>query len=181
MKPILIQRYFQQAEEDGVLFCLRGPMSQEVIEMLEDVLINRVEQERSDHSKTLRVFTIFVEQVQNIIRYSGKKVPIPTGEGEQGVGMVLVGYKDDHFVVSCGNLIKTVDRPQLEQQLQRIQGMDKAALRAYFKERGRSGPMPGSRGAGLGLIEMARHSSDFSFSFSPWDDLLTLFSIQVIV
>lgn len=181
MKNLLIQNWFKQAETDGVLFCLRGPMSQEVIEMIENVLKERVERTESERGSTLRVFSIFVEQVQNIIRYSGQKVQVATGEGEVGVGMVLVGYKDGHFFVSCGNLIKTVDQPKLEQQLEQIQGMDKEALRVHFKERGRKAPMAGSRGAGLGLIGMARHARDFSFSFSPWEDGLTLFSMQVVV
>ncbi|MEO5339059.1 MAG: SiaB family protein kinase [Magnetococcus sp. MYC-9] len=181
MNKTVIPYYFRQAEEDGVLFCARGPMSQEIIEMLESVLRSRVEQEQSDGSKTLRVFSVFVEQVQNIIRYSEERVHAPTGHGELGVGMVVVGHRQDHFFVSCGNLIKTSNRPHLERQLQTIQGMNREELRAHFKERGRSGPLPGSRGAGLGLIEMARKSSDFSFDFSDWDDFLTLFSIQVII
>ncbi|MBF0161823.1 MAG: hypothetical protein HQL88_06010 [Magnetococcales bacterium] len=181
MNETVIPYYFRQAEEDGVLFCARGPMSQEVIEMLENVLKRQMEQERSDSNQTLRVFAIFVEQVQNIIRYSEERVCTSTGRGESGVGMVIVGRKQGHFFVSCGNLIKTTDRPPLEQQLVTIQGMNREQLRAYFKERGRSEPMAGSRGAGLGLIEMARRASDFSFSFSPWDAALTLFSIRVIV
>ena len=181
MKETLIQHYFKQAEEDGVILCMRGPMSQEIIEMIENLLKKRVEQEQPASHKTLRVFAIFVEQVQNIIRYSGERVATPPSNEEAGVGMVIVGHRDGHFFVSCGNLIKTTDQPLLEQQLTTIQGMNREQLRAHFKERGRSEPMAGSRGAGLGLIEMARKSSDFSFNFAPWDDLLTLFSIQVII
>ncbi|MEO5362242.1 MAG: SiaB family protein kinase [Magnetococcus sp. DMHC-8] len=181
MNELLFPRYFKQAGEDGVIFCMHGPMSQETIEMLEEALKKRVTQEQSDSGQTRRVFAIFVEQVQNIIRYSEDRVFAPMGSGELGAGMVIVGHKEGHFFVSCGNLIKTVDQPRLEQQLLTIQDMDREQLRTYCKQRGRSEPMAGSRGAGLGLIEMARQSSNFSFCFSPWDESLTLFAIQVII
>lgn len=181
MNEISIQDYFRRTGEDGVIFCLRGPMSQETIEMLEEVLKSRVGRTRREAGTTLRVFAVFVEQVQNVIRYSEEREQAPTGDAEWGVGMVMVGRQGDHFFVSCANLIKGEDQSRLEQQLLAIQGMDKEQLRARCKERGRSAPMPGSQGAGLGLVEMARKASDIRFGFSPWNDRLTLFSIQVMI
>ncbi|WP_130471524.1 SiaB family protein kinase [Candidatus Magnetaquicoccus inordinatus] len=177
----LIPYYFKQAEADGVIFCMRGPMSQGVVEMLEHVLKKRTAQELGDHGKSLRVFSVFVEQVQNIIRYSEERVQLSAEGGDAGVGMVIVGHRQGQFYVSCGNLIKAEDQPRLQQQLQLLQGMDKDQLRAYFKERGRSPAPVGSKGAGLGLIEIVRRASAFDYFFTPWEGGLLLFTLQVTI
>lgn len=177
-----IPHYFTKAREDGVIFCFRGPMTQSLVENLENTLKLRVEQEGTDTNTTLKVFSIFVEQVQNVIHYSEDRTPPqePGGIGF-GLGIVLIGRKDGQFFVSCGNLIKNTDAPRMEEKLVKIKGMDKKQLRTYFKERIRSDPEEGSKGAGLGLIDMARKSRDIDFSFTLMDDVHTLFSIQVTI
>ncbi|MBF0096314.1 MAG: hypothetical protein HQM04_12730 [Magnetococcales bacterium] len=177
----LLPSYFKQATDDGVIFCMRGPMNQNVIEMLEHVLKKRAVQEHGDHNKSIRVFSVFVEQVQNIIRYSEERVQLSDEGGEAGVGMVMVGYRQGAFYVSCGNLIKEGDQPRLQQQLLLLRGMDKDQLRAYFKERGRSPAPAGSKGAGLGLIEIVRRATSFDYFFTPWQGGLMLFTLQVSI
>ncbi|MBF0184467.1 MAG: hypothetical protein HQM06_08765 [Magnetococcales bacterium] len=181
LQETLIPYYFKQAEADGVIFCMRGPMSQSVIEMLEHVLKKRATQELGDHGKSARVFSVFVEQVQNIIRYSEERVQLTIDGVDAGVGMVIVGYQRGHFYVSCGNLIKEEDQSRLHDQLHLLQGMNKEQLRAYFKEKGRLPPPLGSKGAGLGLIEIVRRASAYHYFFTPWEGGLTLFTLQVTI
>ena len=58
-----------------------------------------------------------------------------------------------------------------ERKLDQIRNMDKEELRALHKERLRLGPEEGSKGAGLGLMEIARRASKpIEFEFIEVDD-----------
>lgn len=175
-----IMDYYNKTKQDGVVFCFHGPMTQGLLETLEITLKERVEQERNDASTTDVIFSIFVEQVQNIINYSQDRTTSndPTKPG-LGMGIVIIGHKNQRFYVSCANLIKTVDVQRLEKKLIDIKEMNKEQLRIYFKEKSRSHPEEGSKGAGLGLILMARKGNQIDFSFTPIDPTHTLFFLQV--
>ena len=178
----LIPHYFNKAQEDGVIFCFRGPMTQKLVEALEYTLKVRVEQEGDGINTTQKVFSVFVEQVQNVIHYSEDRTPqYEPGKPGLGLGIVIIGLKNEQFFVSCGNLIKQDDVPRLEEKLTKIKGMDKKQLRSYFKEKLRIDPEEGSKGAGIGFIDMARKSSDIDFSFTSVDAAHALFSITVII
>ncbi|MEO5332764.1 MAG: SiaB family protein kinase [Magnetococcus sp. YQC-5] len=175
-----IMDYYSKTKQDGVIFCFHGPMTQGLLETLENTLKVRVEQEYHDVNTTGIIFSIFVEQVQNIINYSQDRTTStdPTKPG-LGMGMVIIGHKNNRFYVSCANLIKTIDMQRLEKKLVNIKEMSKEQLRTYFKEKSRSHPEEGSKGAGLGLILMARKGNQIDFSFTPIDSTHTLFFLQV--
>ena len=60
--------------------------------------------------------------------------------------------------------------------------MNKEQLRALHKERLRAGPEEGSKGAGLGLMEIARRASKpIEFDFADVDDKHAFFTLKVSV
>ena len=52
-------------------------------------------------------------------------------------------------------------------------------LRKAYKKRLREGPPEGSKGAGLGFIEMARKGDKFEFEFSKSNELLFIFKVWI--
>ena len=119
-------------------------------------------------TKTQRsVFAVFVEQVQNMIRYSAEKIP----SSEMRYGVLTIGRESDDYVVHAGNLVARSDAARLREKLDQIRNMDKEELRALHKERLRLGPEEGSKGASLGLMEIARRASKpIEFEFIEVDD-----------
>ena len=178
----LVESYINKTENDGVIFCFRGPMTLGLLESLEGSLTTTVGQQNEDVNTVFKVFSIFVEQVQNVLRYSADKLPSQEPDGEAlGAGVVIIGRKEDRFFVSCGNIIKNSDVESLSKQLEKIQQMDKKQLRVYFKEQSKKAKSRDQRGSGLGLIEMARKGQDMSFGFTEKDEAHSLFSIKVTI
>ena len=60
--------------------------------------------------------------------------------------------------------------------------MNKEQLRALYKEQLRADPEEGSKGAGLGLMEIARRASKpIEFDFADVDDEHAFFTLKISV
>ncbi|MDG1987162.1 MAG: SiaB family protein kinase [Halieaceae bacterium] len=142
----------------GTFFCYSGPLSEEVLTSLSGAVKEQLS-DSEDLPVVKKVFGIFVEQAQNIIRYSVDRLD------QSGVGSVAISKTEKGFMIEAVNSIdpKNVDR--LEEILKPLTEMNKDELKSAYKDRLRSGPPDGSRGAGLGFIEMARRSSKFDYDF----------------
>ena len=69
-----LQKILQQ---HGVLISFSGRFSQEIIEELGDAVKKYLETESISQTETYNVFSVFIEQTQNIKNYCGQKVNSP--------------------------------------------------------------------------------------------------------
>jgi hypothetical protein len=60
--------------------------------------------------------------------------------------------------------------------------MSKEDLKYSYKEQRGKGPEEGSKGAGLGFLEMAKKASQpIEFDFKDVDDHMTFFSLKTVI
>ncbi len=172
--------YKQNLERDGIIFSFSGPMSHEIIEGIGGAIRAKIGGgEDGDKKAALKVFSIFVEQVENVINYSVEK---DSKNCSMGFGVVVVGKKDGVFFISGGNRIEREKQGKLEEYLTKLAAMDKDELKVYYKERRRAGKEDDSKGAGIGFIEMARKSSKpLEFNFQKIDTKYSFFTINISI
>jgi hypothetical protein len=181
---IKIYDLYKNLKEEGVVFCFCGPTSQAVVEGIGETLRQRMELEGVGTSVINRVFSVFIEQIHNILHYSGEKIPEDrTADDELRFGIILVGRRGNNYYVRCGNFVSNTRVGPLTELLERLQGMDRDQLKALYRERRKSAePCSDSKGAGLGFIEMARKASEpLKFDFTVVDDDRSFFSIITII
>jgi len=171
--------------KQGINFAYSGYVTETVLSGVGDAIKQKLALDDAD-TKTLRsVFAVFVEAMQNMIRYSAEKVPNNVAELpliEMRYGVLTIGREGDDYVVHAGNLIARSDVERLRAMLSQIRDMNKEELRARYKERLRAGPEEGSKGAGLGLIEIARRASKpIEFDFTDVDDKHVFFTLKASV
>ena len=173
----------------GVIFAYSGYVTEPVLSGVGEALKQKLTIDDAD-TKTLRsVFAVFVEQMQNIIRYSAEKAhPAPLPKSERGAlmeiryGILTIGREGDGYVVCAGNLIQQSDVERLRERLNRIRGMSKEELKALYKEKLRADPEQGSKGAGLGFIEVARRATQpIEFDFAEVDDGHAFFALKATI
>lgn len=172
----------------GIIFAYSGYVTEPVLSGVGEALKRKLAIDDAD-TKTLRsVFAVFVEQMQNIIRYSAEKLSIDPPDGsvhplaEIRHGILTIGKEGTDYVVYSGNLVDREDVGRLRERLERIRGMNKDELRALHKEKLRSGPEKGSKGAGLGFMEIARRASKpIEFDFIDVDAKHAFFSFKATV
>ena len=170
--------------EKGILFCYSGYMTEEVLSGIGQAIRMKLELEEADKKVARSVFSLFVEQVQNVIRYSAEKEEFISDnvQKELRYGVLTVGFKDDGFFVSCSNLIEDHDVARLENNLNHIQGLDDDGLKKLYKETLRGETPEGSKGAGVGFIDIARRAKKgFEFDFMPVNGDRSFFCLKAYV
>jgi hypothetical protein len=143
-------------------FCLSysGFMSEDILEAVGQTLRDRLEEVQSPPRQIRQVFSIFVELMQNVIRYGDDGPQRATSKGlKPSYGMLLVSKKGDELVLYSGNFIATVDAERISARLDELKGRTPDELRQIYKEKLRQPTEKNSKGASLGLIEIARRSS----------------------
>jgi len=173
-------------QRQGIIFAYSGYVTETVLSGVGEALKQKLTIDDAD-TKTLRsVFAVFVEQMQNIIRYSAeieerqKKTASPPTEIRYGI--LTIGQENGDYVVHAGNLVARSDVERIRARLSKIRDMTKEELRALHKEQLRAGPEQGSKGAGLGFMEIARRSSKpFEFDFSDINHEYAFFSLKASV
>ena len=180
MKPIRTSDYFdfrQELRERGILFCYSGVVTEGILASIGNSLRRKMELDKIGREMSRRMFSVFVEQVQNVIRYSAETTPGLSAEADQGDaqsealrhGVLAVGKRADGvYFVACSNLVYLEGVERLRSSLDELRGLDRGALTAKMKATLKAEAPEGSRGAGVGFISIAREAiNGFFFNFIP--------------
>ena len=177
-----LHTFYEELRQDGVMFCFIGPTSQSVLEGIGQALKRRMEFEQVGQNTIQRVFSIFVEQVQNIINYSTEKTQTGNETNhEPRNGVVVVGRSKGRIYVICGNKASPAQGEKMLERIRHLQRLDKTELNRLYKRKLREEPEENSKGAGLGFIEMFRRASEPpECHVAPLDTDTVFFSIKAI-
>jgi hypothetical protein len=97
-------------------------------------------------------------------------------------GILTIGKEGSDYVVCAGNLVEKADVERLRAKLTRIRDMSKEELKAHYKEQLRAEPEEGSKGAGLGFMEIARRASKpLEFDFTEIDSKHAFFALKATI
>lgn len=178
-----LYNFYNGIKKEKIVFCYSGPISHSTIEGIGSTLRLDLEIEEAGMSTSQKIFSVFIEQMQNILNYSEEKIVNDSElEKELRIGVLVIGQEENKFYVYCGNKIYNKDVEKIQSRIDEISGLNQDELKALYKQRRRSEPEEGSKGAGLGLIEMARKSGrPIECSFKKLDEEFSFFSIKVLV
>ena len=171
--------------ERGIVFAYSGYITEDILSGVGDALKRKLATEDAN-TKTIRsVFAVFVEQMQNIIRYSAERLP-PESNADDirdfSYGILTIGREGPDYVVQAGNLIEASEVSAMRQRLSDIQGMSRDELKSAYKQKLRSEIDEINRGAGVGLIEIARRATKpIEFDFMEIDDQHAFFGLKTSI
>lgn len=153
-------------QERKTLFCYSGPLTEDLLTTISNPVRHQLSDKETEEIVAKRVFGVFIEQAQNIIRYSHHKTKA-TGDS---IGTIAISSAEDGFLIEAVNVVDPSKKDILEATLVDLSVKDQKELRDLYKKRLREGPPEDSRGAGLGFIEMARRVKKFEFDFVESED-----------
>ncbi|MCB1141446.1 MAG: hypothetical protein H7A24_14965 [Leptospiraceae bacterium] len=147
----LFQQY-QDTKDHKILLSFKGAISQEVVTEFGSMIRSSL----SAETNTKKIFAVFIELAQNIVRYSAEQESGP--DENSGVGIILLREKKDYFYLSSGNMVVKESVSKIQERCEKVNSMNKDELKAYYQDKIRKPPEAGSKGAGIGLIDIARKS-----------------------
>lgn len=161
--------------KDGVIFYYAGPISQSLMEEMGDLLKIKISERQAADNKTMIIFSIFVEQVQNIVNHSLSNKNLKEG-------IILVGKNGDKFFVIGGNIIDFKLKKNLIKRLEEVKRLDKESLKILYKEKFKKSVENEGIGAGLGIIDMARKCSEpLEYNVKDIDESSCFFALKTVV
>ncbi|WP_027183093.1 SiaB family protein kinase [Desulfovibrio inopinatus] len=176
-----MMNFRNQLQEQGIAFCYCGFMTEDLLLGIGNTIKRKLEHSEIDKKKSKSVFSIFVEQMQNVIRYSAER-ETQVDKAELSYGIVSVGESDGQVFVTCGNVIEANDVPRLKEGLDKIKSLDKKGLKALWKETLKGETPEGSKGAGVGFIDIARRAEGgIEFDFAEIDASRSFFTIKAFI
>lgn len=167
----IFQAFDKDALRDDVLFYYRGYMSQNVIGAMSDTLRYHLETQGTKGAIMRKVFSTFIEMAQNILNYGDDGNY--NGENRRYAhGAVAIGQQGERFYIICGNHIDRSHLARVREKLEAIRAMSPEEIKQAYKQQLRSDPPADivSKGAGLGLLTVARDASEpIEFCFIEHD------------
>jgi len=181
-----IRQYTKMLEDNNIEAIYCGPIWSNGIDGLAEMLLKRLEYEELPLSASQSVFSVFVEQMNNMMMYSAEKIQQKSDSGklvEASKGIYILGVKDSTYFIQTGNVVSSSSADILKSRIDHLNTMDKKELRQYYKQQMKAdNNNPESKGAGIGLIEIARRSSaPIEYKFEPFESGLQYFTMYVII
>lgn len=160
----------QALEQQNLFFCYSGYMTEEVLLSFGNTIRQKLELVKADRKVARAVFAIFVEETQNIVRYSKAVLPASASNDDSDVilrhGFFAVGTEGERYFICCGNLVLHADAARLKEHLEHIKGLDADGLKSLYKDILKNEVPEGSKGAGVGFVDIARRAKgEFEFDF----------------
>jgi len=181
-----ILEYSKLLAKHNISMIYSGPLWAEGIDGMAEFLQKRLDMDAVPLNASQAVFSVFVEQINNMLMYSAEKEKHERPEAnpaETSSGIFILGTCDKSYYVQTGNVIKDSSVGLLKERIDFLNTLDKKELRQFYKEQMKTeNNNPESKGAGLGLTEIARRAaSKIEYEFIPYGEGLSYFTMYVTV
>jgi hypothetical protein len=162
--------------ESGIFLDYRGPVNFAVTESLLKKLKKNKEYLCLNKTTGKRVYSLAVECLENITRYSSSK----PGDKKVMQPHILIRRESDKIVIISGNPVRQGEKAKLIRKLDKINNSDEAELKSSFERKIKSDIKNINKCAGLGLLFMALKTGNrIDYSFYPITEDQLYFEIKL--
>ncbi|MFZ5806742.1 MAG: SiaB family protein kinase [Verrucomicrobiota bacterium] len=164
MKPDELFHYYANMSDNRVLVSFKGPISKDILVEMGGF----VRRQLASNQEVKRIFSVFVEMTQNVLRHSDEKDPT---NGNNGIGVVVLVEKEHEYAISSGNLVQKSRCKKLTEQCDMVNALDQDGLKKAYKEQRKADWDDLNGGAGLGLIDICRKSGNpLAYQVIPFNE-----------
>lgn len=168
-------QYYKKLQHDKLCFIYNGEFNDEITDKVMALTEQNVNQFDELTKLRKKVSFLIVECFQNVVRH-GESVPFPNNDPR---GCFSARYDGTTNHISAVNLIHPHRVPELEALLREINNLSKEKLKELYLKVLAEPEFTG-RGAGLGLIEMARKSGQpLSYEFEETTHEMANFYLSI--
>ena len=164
--------------ENNVYLIWSGHMSPEVSKEVLTFTETKLAEEDVEGIVRRRVFSIMVEILENVGKYS----PGREQEEKSGMPVAVIRFEDNHFLLSTGNLVLNSAIEELRNKIETVNLYNGSGLKSLFIKSLAVQNVETDSTGNLGLINMARKSGRrLDYRFEPVDDNYSYFTLTVRV
>ncbi|MCL2662878.1 MAG: SiaB family protein kinase [Oscillospiraceae bacterium] len=181
-----MMEYHKMLRENKITLIYSGPLWAEGIGGVAGTVKKRLEFDKLPLEASQEVFSVFVEQMNNMLMYSQETEQFTAPDelhSEAPKGTFIMGTQGKGYFIQTGNVMKTEAVNRVKTRIDHLNTLDKDEVNNYYWEQSLlDNHDPESKGAGLGLIEIARRiSSKIEYTFRQYDEHHTFFTMYVLI
>ena len=181
--------WHKMLNDRNITLLYSGPLWSQGISEIAGTLKNRLEFDGMTLYASQEIYSVFIEQMNNMLMYSAEKTRFKIADGknnESPKGTFIVGSTGEgekNYFIQTGNFMESKNVEYLKNKIDHINTLDKNDLHKYFKEQMKlKDSNLQSKGCGLGFIEIARRtSSKMEYSFIPYKGDIVFFILYVTI
>jgi hypothetical protein len=175
----IVDRYHQIIQKEKVLLAYKGCIDGDTVTYLVKLAEKNVASTNEKLAIRKKVISILVEAIQNIVNYFAEESLDKSFENES---FVIVAAQQNQYEVLVGNYISGHRMRALKKRIDNVNMMSAEDLQKVYLDILENPKVSITRGAGLGLIDMARRTqSKINYSFVEYDQDHVLFMMSMTV
>jgi hypothetical protein len=159
-----MRSYNKMLTDNNIYVIYSGPIWANGLDGIAEMLLKRLEYDELSLSSSQSVFSIFVEQMNNMMMYSAEKETKTVSGGHSldvSKGIFILGIQGTTYFIQSGNMVTEHSAKILKERIDHLNTLDKKELRKYAKQQLHAdNDNYESKGAGIGLIEIARRATE---------------------
>jgi hypothetical protein len=164
--------------DNNVFFIWSAHISPDVEKEVLTFTETKLEEEDIEMNIRRRVFSVLVEILENVARYSPGKDP----EKQHGMPVAMIRLEEDVYSITTGNLIRNERVDDLKEKLEIINKYDKTGLKELFRSSLSAQDIRSEGTGNMGLIDMARKSgSKLVYQFEQVNEFYSYYTLTVKV
>ncbi len=162
MNTLDLFNYRKLIIENNIIFSFEGKMSQKtliaLVEALKEKLMGHNEASDMMQFVVRKIYAIYVELAQNIQNHSLEQVVFD--KHKVGSGIIVIREDESCYTISSGNSMLKSEAEKLKRYSNDLNKLELSELKQLYKEKLRLTRKEGVTGAGIGLIDIIRKSSN---------------------
>lgn len=164
--------------ENNVYMIWCGHISPDVGKEVLSFTETKLSEEDTESNTRRRVFSILVELLDNVSKYS----PGKEAESHFGMSVATISLTGKKYTITMGNLILNSQVNHLKEKIDIINKYDKAGLKEFFIKSLSEQTIDTDSTGNMGLIDMARKSgSRLDYQFEKINELYSYYIVAVKV
>ena len=171
---------YEKMEQGNILLSFKGEITSDLLTSILQIMELRMDVLKESTKIKKKFYNILVESLQNLYHHLEKD-----GDDEnfrKKSALLMIKKQEEEYSILTGNFIKNENVDLMKGRLDKVNGMNKEELKAYYREILNNGEMSDKGGGGLGMIDIARKSGKkLDYSFKDIDDNYSFFSLTIKV
>lgn len=170
-----IYKLFKAMQKSNLNYIYRGIFTANITDNILALAESNLVHKEDPRELRRKVYNVMVEGLQNITKHQADiEVDV-----KNNYGVFVLKKENFKYFITTGNLIENNLIEKLTKQIDQVNSMDIAELKAYHREVLLHGKISNKGGAGLGLIDMARKSGNkLLYAFEKVDEKFSYFYLH---
>lgn len=168
---------YDEMMSNGISLVYLGEFNQQIITMFTSMAKKAIYKPDDDRMSQRMLYHAMVETLENLNYHSDEIAE----NMHFGKGFMIIGRKENKYYIITTNKINNEKKEELDKEMDEIVNASKEKLNEMYREQiQQDSILERGRGAGLGLIDIARKTNEkIEYFFLPYDENYSTFVLKI--